>query len=75
MSVLDNVIASAFLRAKDKNEAVEIARESLQFTGLYEDRDVISRGLPLGQDESGSRSRGRSPRSLSCCSSTSPLPA
>jgi branched-chain amino acid transport system ATP-binding protein len=49
MSVLDNVIASSFLRAKDKNQAVEIARESLQFAGLYEDRDVISRGLPLGK--------------------------
>jgi branched-chain amino acid transport system ATP-binding protein len=49
MSVLDNVIASSFLRAPDKNKAVEIARESLQFTGLYEDRDVISRGLPLGK--------------------------
>jgi len=49
MSVLDNVIASSFLRAKDKNQAVEIARESLQFTGLYEDRDVISRRLPLGK--------------------------
>jgi branched-chain amino acid transport system ATP-binding protein len=49
MSVLDNVIASSFLRAKDKNHAEEIARDSLQFTGLYEDRDVISRGLPLGK--------------------------
>jgi branched-chain amino acid transport system ATP-binding protein len=49
MSVLDNVIASSFLRAKDKNHAMEIARDSLQFTGLYEDRDVISRGLPLGK--------------------------
>ena len=49
MSVLDNVIASSFLRATDKNKAVEIARESLQFTGMYEDRDVISRGLPLGK--------------------------
>ncbi|MCK9420287.1 MAG: ABC transporter ATP-binding protein [Nitrospirae bacterium] len=49
MSVLDNVVASSYLRAKDKREAVEIAREALQFTGLYEDRDVISRGLPLGK--------------------------
>ena len=49
MSVLDNVIASSFLRAKDKNQAVEIARDSLRFTGLYEDRDVISRGLSLGK--------------------------
>jgi branched-chain amino acid transport system ATP-binding protein len=49
MSVLDNVIASSFLRATDKNQAVEIARESLQFTGLYDDRNIISRGLPLGK--------------------------
>jgi len=49
MSVLDNVIASAFLRAKNKADAVEIALETIHFTGLYEDRDVISRGLPLGK--------------------------
>jgi branched-chain amino acid transport system ATP-binding protein len=49
MSVLDNVIASAFLRAKNKAEAVKIAMETIQFTGLDEDRDVISRGLPLGK--------------------------
>jgi branched-chain amino acid transport system ATP-binding protein len=49
MSVFDNVIASSFIRAKDKKMAVDIARESLQFTGLYEDRDIISRGLPLGK--------------------------
>jgi branched-chain amino acid transport system ATP-binding protein len=49
MSVLDNVIASAFLRAKSKAEALEIAEEVLRFTGLYEDRNVISKGLPLGK--------------------------
>jgi branched-chain amino acid transport system ATP-binding protein len=49
MSVLDNVIASSFLHAQDKKNAKEMARESLQFTGLYGDRDVISRGLPLGK--------------------------
>jgi branched-chain amino acid transport system ATP-binding protein len=49
MSVLDNVIASSFLRAKDKRQAVEVARESLHFTGLYGDHDAISRGLPLGK--------------------------
>jgi branched-chain amino acid transport system ATP-binding protein len=49
MSVLDNVVASSFLRARDKRQAVELARESLHFTGLYEDRDTISRGLPLGK--------------------------
>jgi branched-chain amino acid transport system ATP-binding protein len=49
MTVLDNVIASAFLRAKDKNEAEEITIETLRFTGLYEDRNVLSKGLPLGK--------------------------
>jgi branched-chain amino acid transport system ATP-binding protein len=49
MSVLDNVVASAFLRARDKTEAVSIAEEVLQFTGLSDDRDVISKGLPLGK--------------------------
>jgi branched-chain amino acid transport system ATP-binding protein len=49
MTVLDNVIASAFLRAKDKVKAEEIALENLRFTGLYEDRNVLSKGLPLGK--------------------------
>jgi len=49
MSVLDNVVASAFLRAKNKQQAVEMALDALRFTGLYDDRDVISRGLPLGK--------------------------
>jgi branched-chain amino acid transport system ATP-binding protein len=49
MTALDNVIASAFLRAKDKAEAEGIALESLRFTGLYEDRNVLSKGLPLGK--------------------------
>ncbi len=49
MSVLDNVIASAFLKARDKKQAEEIARDALQFTGLYDERDAISKGLPLGK--------------------------
>jgi branched-chain amino acid transport system ATP-binding protein len=49
MSVLDNVVASAFLRAKAKAQAKEIALEELHFTGLYNERDVVSRGLPLGK--------------------------
>ena len=49
MSVQDNVVASAFLRAKDRGEADAIAKETLLFTGLYDDRDVISKGLPLGK--------------------------
>jgi len=49
MTTLDNVIASAFLRSKDKEEAKEAALETLRFTGLYEDRNLISKGLPLGK--------------------------
>ena len=49
MSVLDNVIASAFLRARDRKHAEEIAAEVLQFTGLAADSGVISKGLPLGK--------------------------
>jgi branched-chain amino acid transport system ATP-binding protein len=49
MTTLDNVIASAFLRAKNKAEATAMASEFLQFTGLYEDRDAVSKGLPLGK--------------------------
>jgi branched-chain amino acid transport system ATP-binding protein len=49
MSTLDNVIASAFVRAKSKAQAEEIAVDVLKFTNLYEDRNVISKGLPLGK--------------------------
>jgi len=49
MTVLDNVMASAFLRAKGKVEAEEISLESLRFTGLNEDRNVLSQQLPLGK--------------------------
>lgn len=49
MSVLDNVIASAFLRAKNRAEAETIAADILHFTNLYDDREVISKGLPLGK--------------------------
>ncbi|TCK59340.1 ABC transporter ATP-binding protein [Seleniivibrio woodruffii] len=49
LSVFDNVLASAFLRAKSKAEAEKIAEEVLKFTDLYEDREVLSKGLPLGK--------------------------
>jgi len=49
MSTLDNVIASAFVRTKSKAHAEEIANETLKFTGLYDDRNLISKGLPLGK--------------------------
>jgi branched-chain amino acid transport system ATP-binding protein len=49
MTALDNVIASAFLRAKDKAGAEKIAFEALEFVGLIEDRNLMSKGLPLGK--------------------------
>jgi len=49
MTVLDNVIASAFLKAPKRAEAEALAIEMLKFTNLYDDRDVISKGLPLGK--------------------------
>ena len=49
MTALDNVIASAFLRAKDKEEAQRIGLDTLRFTGLVEDQGLVSKGLPLGK--------------------------
>ena len=49
MTVLDNVIASAFLRAKDKEEAQRIGLDTLRFTGLVENQSLVSKGLPLGK--------------------------
>jgi len=49
LSALDNVIASAFVRAKTRRKAEEIALEVLKFTNLCEDKDVISKSLPLGK--------------------------
>jgi branched-chain amino acid transport system ATP-binding protein len=48
MSVFDNVLASAFLRTASRGEASELALDILQFTGLSEERNTISKGLPLG---------------------------
>jgi branched-chain amino acid transport system ATP-binding protein len=49
MSVLDNVIASAFIRAGSKQAAEVRAREVIDFVGLADDVHVISKGLPLGK--------------------------
>jgi branched-chain amino acid transport system ATP-binding protein len=48
MSTLDNVVASAFLRARTKADAVAKSEEILKFTNLWEVRDMLSKGLPLG---------------------------
>jgi len=49
MTVLDNVIASAFVRASSKQKAEEIARNVIDFVGLKEDMQLLSKGLPLGK--------------------------
>lgn len=49
MSVLDNVIASAYLRTHSRAVAEAKAIETLEFTGLIDDRNIISKGLPLGK--------------------------
>jgi branched-chain amino acid transport system ATP-binding protein len=49
MTVLDNVVASAFLRAGSKAEATRKALEMLEFTGLRDDGNALSKGLPLGK--------------------------
>ena len=47
MTVFDNVLASAFLRANSKSEAVRIAEEALDFCGLTAQRDKIAKSLPI----------------------------
>ena len=48
MTVLDNVLASSFLRFPDRADAERHAREVLAFTGLFGVAGVVSKGLPLG---------------------------
>jgi len=49
LSVLDNVIAASFIHAPSRRQAREHALEILEFARLYDDRDAISKGLPLGK--------------------------
>ena len=48
LTVLDNVASSAFFgryKAKNLKQAREIARETLEFTGLYAKRNVLAREM------------------------------
>lgn len=47
MTVLDNVIASAFHRAHGKKEATELAEEMIDFCGLTPYKDKLAKGLPI----------------------------
>ena len=48
MTVLDNVMASAFCKAKGKEEARHLALETLDFCGLPQRKNVLAKSLPLG---------------------------
>ncbi|MFA6223038.1 MAG: ABC transporter ATP-binding protein [Desulfomonilaceae bacterium] len=47
MTVLDNVIASAFLRRRSRAEAVGWAEETIEFCGLTHYKDKIAKSLPI----------------------------
>lgn len=47
MNVFENVLISAYLKAKDKKDAMEITKQILRFTGLYDDQHLISKKLSL----------------------------
>ena len=49
LSVLDNVIASAFCRVNKKSEAEKLALETLEFCGLAHRKEIIARSLPIGE--------------------------
>ncbi len=48
LNVLDNVIASAYLRINNKKEVKEFSEEILEFCGLKEEKDKLAKSLPLG---------------------------
>jgi branched-chain amino acid transport system ATP-binding protein len=47
MTVLDNVIASAFLHTTSKSEALRMAEETIEFCGLTHFRDKLAKSLPI----------------------------
>ena len=47
MTVLDNVMASAFLRSKSTAQARDLALETLDFCNLTTQKDKVAKGLPI----------------------------
>ena len=47
MTVLENVLTSAFLRTKTKAEAMDLAQKTIDFCGLARYRDKLAKGLPI----------------------------
>ena len=48
MTVLDNVIASAFCRVNTIHEAREVALETIEFCGLTSRKDYLAKSLTIG---------------------------
>jgi len=49
LSVMDNVMAAAFTHSMTRHNAMEFSEESLSFCNLLDDRNIISKALPLGK--------------------------
>ena len=49
LTVLDNVIVAAFSRVNCKEEARELALETLKFCELFHRKDMLARSLPIGE--------------------------
>jgi len=47
MTVLDNVIASAFLHTRIKSEAVDLAEKTIEFCELTQYKDKLAKSLPI----------------------------
>ncbi len=47
MSVLDNVIAASFSVSQSKQEARDLALQTLEFCGLHHRKDILAKSLPL----------------------------
>jgi len=47
MTVMDNVIASAFLHSRTKSQAVDLAEEMIEFCGLVPHKLKLAKSLPI----------------------------
>ncbi len=47
MTVLDNVVASAFLHSRTKHEAVNLAEKTIEFCGMNAQKDKLAGSLPI----------------------------
>ena len=48
LSVFENILVGAFARTGDRNEAIRIAKDIIEFTDLAALGDTVAEGLPVG---------------------------